>query len=126
MSYSIDILEHIVYVTFTGDSDPLDLISLMSEPLFLPNVAKLQRLVFDFSQTTDLNMSLDEVRQLSVVAKVEATFLSTLHIVIVLSGPNGRPRAEAYQQALSRTTWRIDIVETKAQAATLLAIATDR
>jgi hypothetical protein len=98
----------------------------MSQPLFLPNVTRLRRLVFDFSQTTDLNMSLDEGSQLSVVAKVEAIFLSTLHILIVLSGPNGRPRAEAYQQALSRITWPINIVETTAQAAALLAISTDR
>jgi len=111
-----------VYVEFRGETDPYDIISLMRDPVFLPNVRKLGKLIYDFSAADEVNLDTGEVQQFAVVAKAESIFVERLHIVIVLNNPANRARAQVYKQSLINTPWQIDIVDALADACDALSI----
>jgi hypothetical protein len=123
MSYQIHLRSNVVYVEFRGETDPYDIISLMSDPVFLPNVSKLGKLIYDFSAADEVNLDTGEVQQFAVVAKAESIFVERLHIVIVLNNPANRARAEVYKQTLINTPWQIDIVDALADACDALVIS---
>jgi hypothetical protein len=122
MSYQIHLRSNVVYVEFQDETDPYDIISLMKDPIFLPNVIKLGKLIYDFSGADDVSLDTGEVQQFAVVAKAESIFVERLHIVIVLNNPANRDRAEVYKQTLVNTPWQIDIVDALPEACDLLAI----
>jgi hypothetical protein len=123
MSYQIHLRSNVVYVEFRGETDPYDIISLMSDPVFLPNVSKLGKLIYDFSAADEVNLDTGEVQQFAVVAKAESIFVERLHIVIVLNNPANRARAEVYKQTLINTPWQIDIVDALADACDALVMS---
>ncbi len=120
MSYHISLLNNIVCVRFCGSVDGLQLVQLMNDEAFLPQLDKYGKAIFDYSHTDDVSLDYDETKSFATLGKIHANFIEQLHIVIALSGPDGFDRADFYRKNIASPNWQIDIVENFEQALELL------
>ncbi len=116
MSYRKTIIDDVVLVQFVGYVDGLQLVKMLSEDNFLPNLDKVKKLIFDYSCAEEIDLSLEETKRFATIAQINANFIEHLHIVIVLSSKEGLARAQFYQQSTNAPNWHVDIVETLEQA----------
>lgn len=120
MSYNLSLLDNIVYLKYSGHVDALECVQVLKDNEFLPKLSEYKKVIYDFSGTQEIDLNLEETKRFSIIANVEANFIDTMHIAIVLSGPDGRPRAEYYRDKISAPSWRVDIVDTLAEAIDLM------
>ena len=120
MSYQLHLLNNIVHLEFSGTVDSLDLVNAINHPEFKPSLARMQKVIYDFSGAQFVDVSYEDTKGFATIGKVEANFIDSLHGVIVLSCPQRRPFAEYYCQELAECSWQIDIVESLEEAFALL------
>ncbi len=121
MSYRIEVIDQIVHVQYLGYVDGLQITQLIQDSDFLPQLGQYQKAIFNYTQADEIDLSMEETKSFATVGKIHANFIEHLHIVIVLSSPAGRPRAEYYRDGLGAPNWQVDIVDTLEQALALLA-----
>lgn len=66
---------------------------VINDPQFLPNLNKVTKAIFDFSNADEIALSFDEVKSFGTLGMVESNFIDALHVVIILSSEAGRARA---------------------------------
>lgn len=116
MSYRIHIKDDLLHLQYIGHVNGLQIVQVINDERFLPNLQKSKYAFFDFSAAQEVDLSFDEVKSFGTVGKVEATFIEDLHVVIVLSSESGRERAEYYVNSIGCKNWRFDIVTTIEEA----------
>lgn len=122
MSYKLRVLNNVLHLKYSGFVDALDLIQVVKDPEFLPQISRYKKAIYDFTETEEIDLNFEETKRFSTLANVEANFIDNAHFVIVLSGPEGRARAEHYRNEITAPGWRVDIVETLVEAIDLIEL----
>ena len=121
MSFELKIVNDLVHLRYSGHVDALEVIRLVKDSDFIPLLGRYKKMIYDFSNATSFDLHFDEVKQFSIIANVEANFIDSVHIVIVLKRPSGREIAEHYRDEITAPGWHVDIVESLDEAMTLLS-----
>lgn len=116
LSYRIHIEDQLLHLQYIGHVNGLQVVQVINDERFLPNLQKSKYAFFDFSAAQEVDLSFDEVKSFGTVGKVEATFIEDLHVVIILSNESGRERAEYYVDSIGSKNWQFDIVSTIEEA----------
>lgn len=120
MSFHINIVDQVIHIQFSGSVDGLEIMQIIGDDGFIPQLQTFQKVIFDYGQTEDVDMSMEETKSFATIGKINANFIDNLHMVIIASGPEGKERAEFYRQNVGSPNWKIDIVDSPAVAFALL------
>ena len=125
MSYRIQLEEDLLHLQYIGHVNGLQVVQVINDVRFLPNLHKVKYAFFDFSAAQEVDLSLDEVKSFGTVGKVEANFIEDLHVIIIMKSDNGRERAEHYVKTLGCKNWHFDIVLSLEQARKIIKKSTN-
>lgn len=116
MSYRITVKDNLLHLQYIGYVNGLQVMQVINDPGFLPNLKKVDRAIFDFSNTDEVDLSFEEVKSFGTLGMVESNFIESLHIIIILSSEAGRARAQHYVDATGTGKWKFDLVLTMQEA----------
>lgn len=111
MSYSLILKNNITYVHFHGVVDALDIVQLINNQEFIPSLHLYNKVIYNFSNSAEVDLDYQEIKRFAVLANIEANFIENLQINIVLRSSTGRKRAEYYKSQISASNWHVDITE---------------
>jgi hypothetical protein len=121
VSYQIEIIQDIVWVKYLGLVDGLDIIEHYQDPLYVDNIRRYGKVIYDYTQTTDSNITQDEIREFSVLAKIESPYHDRILGVVIPRTEKGRELAGVYIKLLANYNWHLSIANNFAEALKLLS-----
>jgi hypothetical protein len=122
VSYQIEIIQDIVWVKYLGPVDGLDIIEHYQDPMYVDNLRLYGKVIYDYTQATDNNISQDEIREFSVLAKIESPLHDTIKGVVIPRTDRGRALAGEYIKILENYNWELSIASSMEEALTLMKL----
>ncbi|MFT4938246.1 MAG: hypothetical protein ACI88A_001270 [Paraglaciecola sp.] len=74
MSFSVTIEVDHVYVAYSGVVEALDVVILFGDQEFIRNLRLLQKVIHDFSQTQEVLMDFEDIKNLTLLSNLESNF----------------------------------------------------
>jgi hypothetical protein len=121
MQYTIETTEHRVSVVFEGVLNALDLIFMTRDHKYRQALQHCQQVLLDFSEVAGAQLSEQDTAGLAMLGKFDSTMAHGLHLVVVVRSGMSNSVGEIVRDIFSDSTWRVDIVDSPAQANLALA-----
>jgi hypothetical protein len=124
VSYNISISDGHIYVKYSGKVDGLVIVQLTGDSAFISEFRRLQKVIHDFSMVDEVNIPFDQMRDISVLSKMEANFTEKLIGVVIPRGEEGYERVNLLKEFIKNPNWKIFPARDKAEALDILATET--
>jgi hypothetical protein len=119
MSYSIYVESDHVYVKYADVVDTVDIVRLTKDNLFIGNIRVLENLVHDFSNCEEVSVTLEDMKDVALMANIESNFTENLVEVIIpraTGDQESQERIEALSQAIKSRDWTVLLAKDYAHA----------
>lgn len=120
MNYSLILENNITYVDFHGVVDELDFVQRIKNPEFILSLYLNKNLLHESNGIGDVDLDIQEVKRIALLANVVANFIENLNISIIIDSPSLRSLAEYFKSKIASSNWHIHIVDHKHEAIALL------
>jgi hypothetical protein len=120
VNYQVEVKNEHVYVKYTGTIDGLDIVRLTANPEFMSHFRRLQKVIHDFSLTDEVSISFDQMRDVSVLSKMESYFTEKLIGIVIPRNEEGYARVNLIKQHVANPNWKIFAAKDMAEALNIL------
>lgn len=121
LGYSVIQKSDHVYVKLSGVIDGLDFIKLTGDPSFILELRRLKKVIHDASEVDAVNISPEQMREITLLSSIESNFTESLVGVIIPKDEEGVERVEQLKQGVKNKQWKIMTARNYQEAVDLLS-----
>ena len=109
MAHRLTLKDNWIHVEYFDVVDSFDVIEQLAQPQFRDGLARFQRVIFDYSDATEINFDDEDMKQFATLGRILGGMHDKVIVAIVLMSPERLENAEKYKEASTTPSWDVTV-----------------